>query len=87
MLRFLAPLAAFGLVLAGVSARAEIDSAVMKAMLEQSKNEKKGLTIFLPGHQIAIVVTAVQGEVIEGRNQEFSRVVIDADEIQALAFQ
>jgi hypothetical protein len=86
MRRWIAPLA-LGLVLAGSAAHAEMDSAVMKAMLEQSKSEKKGVTVFLPGQQIAIVVTAVQGEVVEGRNQEFSRIVIDADEILALAFQ
>jgi hypothetical protein len=86
MRRWLAPLA-FALALTGSAAHAEIDSALLKAMLEQSKAEKKGITIFLPGQQIAIVVTAIQGEVVEGRNQEFSRVVIDTDEILALAFQ
>ncbi|HVH04475.1 MAG TPA: hypothetical protein VNE71_00570 [Myxococcota bacterium] len=88
MRRWLAPLAlGLGLALAGSAAHAEIDSAVLKAMLEQSKNEKKGVTIFLPGQQIAIVVTAIQGKIVEGRNQEYSRVVIDTDEILALAFQ
>lgn len=82
----LAPLA-LGLTLLGSAAHAEMDSAVMKAMLEQSKAEKKGITVFLPGQQIAIVVTAVQDEIVEGRNQEYSRVVIDTDEILALAFQ
>ena len=86
MNRWLARLA-LGLALVGSAAHAEIDSAVMKAMLEQSKAEKKGITIFLPGQHIAIVVTAVQGEVVEGRNQEYSRVVIDTDEILGLAFQ
>lgn len=91
MHRWLAPLA-FCLLLAGPLARAAsaagIDPAVMSAMFEQSQKEKKGLTVFLPGHTVAIVVTAVHGsDTVEGRNQEYQRVVIRVDQILALAFQ
>ena len=91
MRRWLAPLV-LCLLLAGPLAQAAsaagIDPALMNAMFEQSQKEKKGLTIFLPGHVIAIVVTAVHGaDAVEGRNQEYQRVVIRTDEILALAFQ
>ena len=91
MRRWLAPLA-FCLLLAGPLAHAAsaagIDPGVMSAMFEQSQKEKKGLTVFLPGHTVAIVVTAVHGaDTVEGRNQEYQRVVIRVDQILALAFQ
>ena len=91
MRRWLAPLA-FCLLVQGplvhAASAAGIDPAVMSAMFEQSQKEKKGLTIFLPGHTVAIVVTAVHGTgTVEGRNQEYQRVVIGVDEILALAFQ
>jgi hypothetical protein len=91
MRRWLAPLF-LCLLLSGPLARAVsaagIDPAVMSAMFEQSQKEKKGLTVFLPGHTIAIVVTAVHGsDSVEGRNQEYQRVVIRTDQIVALAFQ
>jgi hypothetical protein len=91
MRRWLAPLA-FCLLLAGplayAAAAAGMDPAVMKAMFEQSQKEKKGLTVFLPGHTLAIVVTAVHGsDTVEGRNQQYERVVIRVDQILALAFQ
>jgi hypothetical protein len=91
MRRWLVPLA-FCLLLAGplshAASAAGMDPAVMTAMFEQSQKEKKGLTVFLPGHTLAIVVTAVHGtESVEGRNQEYQRVVIRVDQILALAFQ
>ena len=60
----------------------------MNALFEQSQKEKKGLTVFLPGHTLAIVVTAVHGtDTVEGRNQQYERVVIRVDQILALALQ
>lgn len=91
MRRWLAPLA-FCVLLAGplpqAAAAAGMDPGLMSAMFEQSRNEKKGLTVFLPGHTLAIVVTAVHGsDTVEGRNQQYERVVIRVDQILALAFQ
>jgi len=91
MRRWLAPLA-FCLLLAGPlaheAAATGMDPGLMTSMFEQSQKEKKGLTVFLPGHTLAIVVTAVHGsDTVEGRNQEYQRVVIRVDEILALAFQ
>ena len=91
MRRWLAPLAFCLLLagpLAGAAAAAGMDPAVMTALFEQSQKEKKGLTVFLPGHTLAIVVTAVHGtDTVEGRNQQYERVVIRVDQILALALQ
>jgi spore maturation protein SpmB len=91
MRRWLVPLAFCLLLLADPLSQASaagMDPAVMTAMFEQSQKEKKGLTVFLPGHTLAIVVTAVHGtDSVEGRNQEYQRVVIRVDQILALAFQ
>lgn len=65
-----------------------MNAGAMTAMFETSRNEKKGLTVFLSGHQIPIVVTEIHGtETVEGKNQEFDRVVIPTNQICALAFQ
>jgi hypothetical protein len=65
-----------------------MDPALMNALFEQSQREKKGLTVFLPGHTLAIVVTAIHADgAVEGRNQEYQRVLIRLDQILALALQ
>ena len=57
-------------------------------MFEESRRENKGLTLFLPGHTLAIVVTEVHGtSSVEGRNQEYDRIVIRTNQILGLAFQ
>ena len=80
----LAPLVA-SLLLLGSAAHAGLEAAAAKELLERSKNEKKGVTVYVPGHTISIVVTAIGPDVVEGKNQEYERVVIDADEILAVA--
>lgn len=58
------------------------------AMLEKSKAEGKGITLFLPGHTLPIVVTEVHGEdAVEGRNQQYERVWVRLEEVLAAAFQ
>lgn len=57
-------------------------------MLEKSRSEEKGVTLFVPGHSIAIVVTALHGtDAVEGRNQEYGRVLVRLDEVLAAALQ
>ena len=65
-----------------------MDVGAMNAMFETSRDEKRGLTVFLQGHQIPIVVKEIHGtESVEGANQQFDRVLIRTDQIIALAFQ
>lgn len=64
-----------------------MDAPTMIAMFEKSRDERKGLTVFLPGHRIPIVVQEIRGtESVVGANQEFDRVVIPTGQIVALAF-
>ncbi|MGD8376650.1 MAG: hypothetical protein PVF68_10965 [Acidobacteriota bacterium] len=63
-------------------------TSIFRGMLEKSRDEKKGVTLFLPGHTLAIVVTEIHGaEAVEGRNQEYGRVVVPLDDIIAMASQ
>jgi len=58
------------------------------AMLEKSRTEEKGVTLFLPGHSLAIVVTALHGSgAVEGRNRDYGRVLVRLDEVLAAAIQ
>ncbi len=65
-----------------------MNANAMIAMFEKSRDEQKGLTMFLPGHKVSIVVTEIHGtEAVEGANQEYDRVLIPTDQVVALAFQ
>ena len=55
-------------------------------LIEQSQKEKKGLTFFIKGQTVAgIVVKMIGGEAVEVRNQNYSRVVIRLDQVDAIA--
>lgn len=65
---------------------APMDFALMAPLFEKSRAENKGLTVFLPGHSVALVVTAVHGEhTLEGRNRHHGQILVRVDEIIALA--
>ena len=56
------------------------------AMAEQSKKEKKGLTVYLPGQSVSVIVTELIGtEAIVGKNREHDQVLIRLDRILGLA--
>ena len=46
---------------------------------------KKGVTVYVGGHTIALVVTAVTPEVVSGRNQQFDEIQVLRREIVAVA--
>ncbi len=50
-----------------------------------SQNEKKGLTFYVGGQPIAGIVTKVNSDAVEVRNQTHSRVVIRLDRVDAVA--
>lgn len=54
-------------------------------MFESSRSEKKGLTIYLQGQTVAGVVTAFSDEVVEMRSQQYDRIVVRIDRIDAVA--
>ena len=61
------------------------DIPVLKALLEASKNEKKGVTLWVKGQTIGGQVTNVDTDYVELRNREFSRMVIRIESIDGAA--
>lgn len=56
------------------------------AMAERSKKEKKGLTLYLAGQSVSVIVTEVIGtEAIVGKNREYDQVLIRLDRVLAYA--
>ena len=54
-------------------------------LFDQSVKEKKGLTLYLDGQTVGGAVTKVGPETVELRNQEFSKIVVRIEEIDAVA--
>lgn len=58
----------------------------MIEMLTSSMEDKRGVTLYLPGHEVSIVVTEIVGtEAVVGRNQEYGSVVVRLDQVHACA--
>jgi hypothetical protein len=53
-------------------------------LLNASMKEKKGVNVYVKGQQIALVVTVVGQDFIEGRNREQSKIVIRLAAIDAV---
>ncbi len=58
----------------------------MTEMLTASLDTGRGVTLYLPGHEVSIVVTELVGtEAVVGRNQEYGTVLIRLDQVHACA--
>jgi hypothetical protein len=61
-------------------------TTAFQELIDQSLKEKKGLTFFIKGQTIGGAVTKQIGpEIIEVRNQTYSRVIIRLDQVDAIA--
>lgn len=70
---------------AGVAATANAaETNPLMDLLHASMKEKKGVNVYVKGQQIALVVTAVGMEFVEGRNREQSKIVIRLTAIDAV---
>ena len=58
---------------------------MFQQILEASQNEKKGVTLYIKGHQIVGVVVKLSADTVEMRSREFSRIVVRVDAIDAAA--
>ena len=56
-----------------------------RELLLASQKEQKGVQIYFNGQMIAVVVTAVGLEFVEGKNRENGRILIRLDKIDAMA--
>jgi hypothetical protein len=57
----------------------------MRELLELSRNEKKGVILYVRGQSISGVVTKITGDVVELRSREYSRMVVKIDSIDGAA--
>jgi sRNA-binding regulator protein Hfq len=61
------------------------DLPMLRSLLEASKNEKKGVTLWVKGQTIGGQVTNLDTDYVELRNREFSRMVIKIESIDGAA--
>ena len=61
------------------------DLPVLKSLLEASKNDKKGVTLWVKGQAIGGQVINIDGEFVEMRSREYSRIVVKLDAIDGAA--
>jgi endonuclease YncB( thermonuclease family) len=54
-------------------------------LFELSQQNKKGLNIYVNGQTIPGIVTHAAGDVVEVKNQQYGRIVIRIDRIDAVA--
>jgi hypothetical protein len=54
-------------------------------LIEVSRTEKKGLTFYIGGQTVPGIVTKVNADTVEVRNQSHSRVLIRLDRVDAVA--
>jgi len=55
------------------------------SILQASLQNKKGVTLYVKGQIIAMLVTALGNHQVEGRSQQFGRIVVKIDSIDAAA--
>ena len=76
-------LAGAALAATAATASASETNALMD-LLSSSVKEKKGVTLYVKGQQIVMLVTKLTQEFAEGRNQQQSRIVVRIDQIDAV---
>lgn len=63
-----------------------LSAAAVDEILNTSLNQKKGLSIYMAGQVInCVFVKRIDGNTIEVRNQQFSRIILRVDRIDAIA--
>jgi hypothetical protein len=73
-------------VAAAVPAKGAInDMDQFKEVFEASMKEKKGIMVYLHGQTVGGLVTRITPNAIELRNQQYSRIVVMMDKIEAVA--
>ena len=75
----------FFLAASVVEAQSTPSADSMLSILRSGMETKKGVTLFVRGQTVAILVTAIGDHFVEGRNQQSSRVVVRIASIDAAA--
>ena len=81
----IAPALGAGLLLPLRSTSQETQMNPFGELFEISRAEKKGLTFYIGGQTVPGIVTKVNPDTVEVRNQSHSRVVIRLDRVDAVA--
>lgn len=55
------------------------------SILQAGLQTKKGVTLYLKGQSIPMLVTSIGNAQVEGRSQQFGRIVVKIDSIDAAA--
>ncbi len=54
-------------------------------LLAASQRDKRGVEVTVNGHSIGMLVTRMDGEFVEGKSQQFGRIVVRLASIDAVA--
>jgi len=58
---------------------------MFEQLLESSKNDKKGVTLYVKGQTLSGVVVKLAADSVELRSREYSRIIVRLDSIDAAA--
>jgi endonuclease YncB( thermonuclease family) len=61
------------------------ENDTLRELLEISLKEKKGVMLYFKGQSIGGIVTRIDGDTVELRSREYSRVAVRIDAIDAIA--
>jgi hypothetical protein len=70
---------------AGVQAAEPLPADPLRAVLLESKEKNRGVTVHVNGSNIGMVVTGVDDQYVTGRSQTTSRIVIRVDRIDGVS--
>lgn len=77
-----------GLLAASIAAGTNLDAKEgegMRELLAASQQQNKGVTVYMRGQSIGGVVTKADGDYIEMRSREHSRIVVRFESIDCVA--
>lgn len=87
--RMLPLLLASSIVAVGATAASEAAAPTekdpLRALLAESKDKNRGVTIYTHGASIALVVTGLDDRYVFGRSQQATRIVVRIDHIDGVA--
>lgn len=59
------------------------NSDPLLAILEQSRDDKRGVTLVVDGRDVGMLVTEIRKEFVIGKSQQHERIVVRLDQIDA----
>ncbi len=85
MTRIVPALLLSALFAAGAQAADPAPADPLRAVLLESKEKNRGVTLHVKGNNIGMVVTGVDEQYVTGRSQTTSRIVIRVDRIDGVS--